>query len=515
MISKKELTLRYIKAANQRDERAPLLRELASNLLPRQSNFYTEQWSGRNPYRHLYSNAGIINIRNLTDRTIRSLMPKGGSWATIEMTPLFKQNLDDQQRHVFEVALDKATMIFMSHLNKSNLRKKIRSAAQMYYAFGQATVMPTLKHGLLDFQVLSTDRLMVEERTDGDDGGGIFWSRNMTRRDIRMMFGEEMGGKDEDTAEIVYCFLKNERGRIEQIAFNTQQTAVWRNYNTTPNSGRSVHKILLQYEYPPDRFPVITGRQDEMAGEAWGIGEGHMILPEVQYANKIRGDALKILALNANPIFAVGHGIEPGESGIRPGEVVQTSMPAVGGSHGMPVAPIAVGGNPQVALQAVEESIQRIKETSNEVPKTFEISNVRTATEWNLQKEQMENSTEAVVDEFGETLLTPVLVEAFKILQQDVGLFPPDLSVDGISFNIHVSSHSERARKMTDTTNKRALMEMKAFTDPRVFAGTINESKILREIAANIDQSGAVLSPEQTQMAIQQMQQSEQEDVQQ
>ncbi len=492
MIDLAEVRERFQEARDLRSEYEPHFEELARLFLPRASNFYTGSDGRKQAYRyhHCIDNTGMRVISQGAKRMVSALIPKGGGWGVIGISPFLKQFLDQESLHMVELACEQATNVMMSYLNDSNFRQAMISAAETYLTFGNVCVFPMYENGRINFHTAAPDKLWLEPCSDSTKAG-VFWSRQMSPRSARKMYPmiNLPEAQSERRVSLINAVLPDDKGMFEKVVlFTPSGYGQW-------GSGDNLQPV--EHVQLPNGMPVIAyGRMNVSSGETYGNGIGAMMLPEVQNLQTRRRLALIADFYHSNPVFMVESAISPIDFKIEPGATIPIDKEL--STTNMPIMPLQIGGNPSVAHQSINESRGIIRDEIGTLPPITENPPYRSATEMLIFQKHMAQQTVGDSDMFADQVMRPAMEIAVRMIQMNEGTIPSEIIVDQRTYQINISSDDERARQLEEVQKVQATSEMMAQMPPEAVLGTVNYGRAIREVYQRLDLTHLLNSPQET-----------------
>lgn len=316
MADVKELRSEHEYFTQERGTAAREWQKIANFLMPWASNITTKTGEGGKKTKHLYDTTGIDALDKLVSLIVGTATSSTVRWFT-------GTHDDEEVKADFEFLQWSETVSqrMFDAINRSNYKTEAPMAIRDDVAFGtgnmhveEVDLEYSKTHGFrgLFFQTVPVGTYTIQE----DAFGYVNW----TVRDLKL-----------PGREILRRFPKH---NIGSESLKQMTDAPHRRYPVghaiypEGKNWNSLYYLDIRRNEPEElaekryfEFPNLIPRWDKVAGEQWGFGRGHLVLPEVSTLNRARQLKLRQWALSVHPpLLALADGIV-GKPRIVPGAI--------------------------------------------------------------------------------------------------------------------------------------------------------------------------------------------------
>lgn len=404
----------------------------------------------------LYDSTAIQANQDLASSINSTVTNPASQWSKI-------RHLDEKLNNNPQVVawLEKANDAVHLALNESNFYTEINKAYRQYTALGNMAIFEEAEFsddGEFDglrFRSIHLANISWSENAKGEVDT-IFRKMHVSARQAAERWGEEKLPKhiakclheNPDKEFIIYHAIvprPNAQIKVTDTGLAAPKNRPFASIYIEQQS-REILEESGYYE-----FPVFALRWDQLPGEVYGRGPGHVALPDIRTMNTLKEHSLKALAKSVNPPLIGVHRNILGSLDMRPGSF--TVVKDINGIRELPFNPRF--DITQFSADQLQESIKAgfFLDKLMLPPRTQ--TGEMTAFEVAQRAEQMQKVLGPTMGRLHNELLQPLLIRTFKILLRAGALpqVPDALRQSGIDVEIIFVNQLARAQKVEDLGN--------------------------------------------------------------
>ena len=427
MIDYEKMLKRFESAKSNKLQWEPHLKECYRYYMP-ERNTMDEREKGAKKREWVFDSTAQDSLEDFATRMESELIPSNTNWMKLESG----SDIAEEEREPLDEYLENSTDILFNHIRSSNFSSQAHTS---FLDLGISTGALIVEEGdgiqsALNFRCVSLSEIVIEQSQQGI---------------VKTVFRE---------FKIPVCDIKEIYPRaklndkLEQLIANkpTEEVpmlegTVWNGTNYDNFVAYTENKHLLIDEVI-DSSPWVVFRESTIPGEVYGRGRAMTALPDTKTLNIMMRDYLKSLAWWSNPTFTASDDgvINPYNFRLQPGQV---HVVGSNDNSNPTLRPLDVGGNPQIAMDAMtrlQDNIRRVM-----ISKPFgniEDTPVRTATEMAMRNADTAKVSLGASARIQNELLESLIARCVYVLKKAGKI--ADFKVDGKEVKIKYTSPSAR-----------------------------------------------------------------------
>lgn len=441
------------------------IRECYRYFMP-ERNTIDERENGAKKREYVFDSTAQDSLEDFATRMESELIPSNTNWMKLEAG----SDIPTEEEEQTNTYLEETTETVFEHIRSSNFASQAHTA---FLDLGISTGAIIVEAGdgiqsSLNFRCISLSEIVIEQSQQGIVKT-VFREFKLPCGDITEIY------PNADITETLKSMITNsptnEVTLIEGTIYNGNM------YDNIVLYPENKH-FLIREEI--ESSPWVVFRESTIPGETYGRGRAMTALPDAKSLNIMVRDYLTSLAWWSNPGWTVNDDgiINPYHLNPTPGTVHvvgsnETSNPTL--------APMSVGGSPQIAMDAIsrlQDSIRRVM-----ISKPFgnvEETPVRTATEMSIRNADMAKTSLGASARIQNELLETLVARCVYILKSAGKI--ADFNVNGKQVKIKYTSPSARMQDEQQLAALGRAMEMMMGLDPALVQEQIKMELVPGEI---------------------------------
>ena len=472
------------------------IRECYRYFMP-ERNTMDERNNGAKKREWVFDSTAQDSLADFAMRMESELIPSNINWMKLESG----SDIPEDKLETVNGYLEESTDIVFNHIRSSNFASQAHTA---FLDLGISTGALVVEEGdgiqsALNFRCISLSELVIEQSQQGIVKT-VFREFKIPVGDILEVY--PTAKLTEKLKELAANKPTEEVTLMEGVVW-IGKTRMYENIVTYPENKHFLVQETIESS------PWVVFRESTIPGETYGRGRAMTALPDTKTLNVMVRDYLKSLAWWSSPSFtATDDGVINAHTiRLQPGSV----HPVGSNDNANPtLRPMDVGGNPQIAMDAIsrlQDSIRRVM-----ISKPFgnvEETPVRTATEMSMRQADVAKTSLGASSRIQNELMETLVARCVYILKKAGKI--ADFKIDGKQVKIKYTSPSARLQDEQTLAAIGRAMEMLMAFPPELVQQEIKMEEIPSEIIEILGLPSRFVRSEEEKMAMAEQAQQQQQ----